>query len=309
MHRFSLTALPLILLAAAPFSGPVSAQDAGGGFSVSGNVQLEYYVDDNGSDESFGFLDTTIGWRSQGGGGLGFGVDLSLVAIENLRSGNDFNAVWGGLVVATGFGEVTLGRPRSLLETMIIAPTLGGGDVLQLELESTSGSFLELAGLAPGIDIYGVSFKGGSGGLSYGAAIHRLDGSADDQTLVELAAAFETGSLRFQGAFETFDTSGTRSDKILLGATFDQEVWSAGLLFARQDAGSTVTTTKVFGDYALSDIVTLGAQIWRQDTSGSDSTLYGLTAEFGSDSGAFGELGVVGESGDQRFNASVGYRF
>ncbi len=305
MKRFSQTALPLILLAAAP----LSAQDMGGGFTVSGNVQLEYYVADSGSDDSFGFVDTTIGWRSQGGGGLGFGVDLSLVAIENLRSSNDFNAVWGGLVVATGFGEVTLGRPRSLLETMIISPTLGGGDVFVLELEGTSGSFLELTGLSSGIDIYGLSFKGGSGGLSYGAAIHQLDGTSSDSTLVELAAAFETGNLRFQGAFETFDLGGTRSDKILLGATYDQDVWSAGLLLPRQDTGSAVTTTKVFGDYALSDIVTLGAQIWRQDTGSSDATLYGLTAEFGSDSGAFGELGVVGQSGDQRFNASVGYRF
>jgi hypothetical protein len=128
-------------------SAPALALDLGSGFTVSGDVELEYSADEIGNEGSTAFIDATLGWRSQAGGSIGFGFDLDLVGMESFGAGFSASAITGGLVLTTEFGELTVGNPRPLLSTMIDTPMIGGLRTYDVQLENLSGSTLEFLNL------------------------------------------------------------------------------------------------------------------------------------------------------------------
>ena len=75
--------------------------------------------------------------------------------------------------------------------------------------------------------------------------------------------------------------------------------------------GSDFSAPRLFGDYAVTDAPTIGAQVLNADIGGSDNTVYGVSAEYGFGSGGFAQIGAVGtgDSGGSEYNASVGLRF
>ena len=298
----------LSILALASFATPALALDFGNGFTLSGDVELEY-ISSNGSTESIGFVDATLGWRSQAGSAVGFGFDLTPVGFSFLDTGDTSSTFWGGLVLTTAVGEVTIGNPRPLLTTMINAPELGGYRILELEFSQITGSTLEVIALQSDEQLYGVSFKGSSGALAYGASYHTVEGSAAD--ILELVATYQLGNILIQSGAETIRGSGTSFNKFLIGATYAADRWSAGVLVSSANAlGTDVTTTRLFADYAVSDALTIGAQKMSIDGPFSGS-LYGVSAEYGFASGGFAQLGVIGSSpgGDTAYTASIGFRF
>lgn len=306
-----LTTSALSALVLCPF--PALALDFGGGFSLTGDVELEYFTEGSGDDSTFGFVDLTLGWRSQSGGGLGFGADLALVQIEDLDGGVSGNAIWGGLVLTTGFGEFTVGNPRPLLKTMIDSPYVGGLRTFDLELSSLTGSSLEtLLVFQEGVDSYGVSFMGGSDALTYGASYHALSQGPFDADVLELALTYQLGKTRIQAGAEVVDTPSFDSEKLLIGATYEADRWSAGLMISSFSQGtSDIDSLKLWGDYSVTEALTLGAQVMSIDGS-SSQTLYGITGEYGFGAGGFAELGILdsdSSGSDAIYQASVGYRF
>lgn len=293
------------------FAGPAFALDFGNGFSLGGDVELEYLTDGSGDDESFGFADVTLGWRSQGGGTVGFGFDLTANTLAILDDGDSFTAYWGGLVLTTSIGEITVGNPRPLLTTMIDTPEIGGAGVYDLEFSSVTGSTLDFVALISDPDIYGISFRGGAGALTYGVSYHSVEGP--DVDAVELGANYTFGNTLIQGGVELIDTPTTSLEKVLLGATQSYDRWSVGAMLGNSSQGSeTLTSLQVFGDYDVTDALTLGAQLLAVDSEGGSETYYGLTGEYGFGSGGFAQLGLLDNdsgSGDALYNASLGFRF
>jgi hypothetical protein len=304
--------IPAVAAVAVCLGGPALALDFGNGFSLVGDVELEY-VSASGADQTYGYADLTLGWRSQGSGAVGFGFDLAFVGVEASDSNDSINAFWGGLVLTTSFGEFTVGNPRPLLKTMIVSPIVGGVGIFDRELALLTGSTLDvLVLISSDVDSYGVSFKGGSGDLSYGASYHKLEQGSFSADVVELAMTYQLGKTLIQGGAEFIDADSTNRQKLLLGATYVEDRWSVGALLTSSAQGSSdINSLKLWGDYSIAEAFTIGAQVQTLDTS-SSQTFYGLTGEYGFGSGGFAELGMFDSDvsgSDTVYQASIGYRF
>jgi Gram-negative porin len=293
------------------FASPSIALDFGNGFSVTGDVELEYLTEGGSDDSANGFADVTLGWRSQAGGAIGFGFDLTVNTIQQLDEGDGFTSYWGGLVLTTGVGEVTVGNPRPLLKTMINSPDVGAARLYDLEFSTITGSTMELVALTNDENLYGISFKGGAGALTYGASYHSVEGENID--IVELAANYTVGNTLIQGGLELIDTPTASLEKVLIGATQSYDRWSAGAIVGRVSQGSEdVNSLKIFGDYNVTDALTVGAQVLTINGGGDSETYYGVSGEYGFGPGGFANLGLLdsdNNGGDAVYNASVGFRF
>lgn len=304
------TALALLTTA---LTGPAAfALDFGNGFSVTGDVELEYVKPEGGSSFSFGYGDLTLGWRSQAGGAVGLGFDLTGIAVHDLDNSDTYSMVWGGLVLTTSFGEVTIGRPRPLLDTLSPSPDIGALRVLELELGTISGSLLASEALFdPGLDVYGVSLKGAAGTFSYGAALHQVDTGSAKADVLELTAGYQAGATRIYGGFEMLDFASDDIRKLILGARHGADRWAVGAEVVTFRAGSNEGTTyELYGEYEVIEGLAIGAQVQNLDDIIGES-IYGVSGVYSMGSGGFAELGYAKISGSDSgiVSASVGFRF
>jgi hypothetical protein len=303
----------LALLTTALTAPSAFAYDFGNGFSLMGDVELEY-VDSTGSGSSstFGFADMTLGWRSQAGGAIGFGFDLTGVAASDIDDGETYSAFWGGLVLTTAFGEVTVGRPRPLLDTLSPAPDVGALKIYELELGMISGSFLASEALfGSDLDIYGISLKGSSGAFSYGAAVHQVDTGSNTADIVELTGGYDAGAVRVYGGLEMLDDGSDEFRKLILGARYGADRWAIGAELANFTAGpSDGTVYELYGEYEVIEGLAIGAQYLNYDDFIGES-LYGISGIYSMGSGGFAELGYTDVTGpsDGIVSASIGFRF
>lgn len=288
------------------------ALDFGNGFSLSGDVELEYVNPDGGSDGGFGFSDLDLGWRGQGGGAVSFGFDLGLESRHDLESGDDASVIWGGLVLGLGFGEVTVGNPRPLLDQLPDVPDIGSVRAIRDELDFLTGSAQSALLLSEGsLDSYGVSLKGESGGLTYGASLHRIEGGGDSIDALELMAMYEYDQGAFYAGFETFDEDSLDLEKLIVGGQFSADRWAAGLEYARvETGGSDGDIFTLYGDYKPTETLSIGVQVLDFGDV-ADTTFYGVSGRFGMANGAFAELGAftAKNSDSDAVSASIGYEF
>lgn len=283
------------------------ALDLGSGFSIVGDVELEFNGG-NGDDESLGFTDLTLGWRSASG----IGVDLTFVSITEFDGNDDESALWGGIVFTTGLGDVTVGRPRPLMADMSSAPYLGSVRAFSAgELGLISGSFVDLIGMySDNLDVYGITLEGESGALRYGLGLHSLRAEGQSVEAIEVTARYQLDSAEVYGGFETVDVQPEAYTKVMLGGRFIQERWSAGVELSniKGFGPGDSTFTKLFGDYEVIDGLTLGMQY--EDWGDAGGNLIGLNGIYGFGSGGFAELGYVSNTdGDHVTSASIGFRF
>lgn len=305
-HRFAALAAVSTLVAI-----PAAALDFGNGFSLVGDVELEYFDPDGGSDRGFGFTDLTFGWRGQGGGAVSLGFDLGLESRHDFDNGDAESVFWGGLVVGTGFGEITVGNPRPLLDQLPQVPDVGSVRAIREEVDFLTGSAQSALLLSSSsLNAYGISLKGGNGGLTYGASVHRLEDGGDATNVLELMAMYEYDRGAFYAGYETFDEDSLDLEKLIVGGQFSAQRWAAGLEIARLDTESdNEDIFTLYGDYKPTEALSIGVQVLDFDTA--DSTLYGINGRFGMANGAFAELGAYTSdgSGDDAISASIGYEF
>jgi len=229
-----------------------------------------------------------------------------------LDGGDDYTTFWGGLVLTTSFGEVTLGRPRPLLDTLSLTPDVGAVRIYDLELGAITGSFLAAqAQFDTGIDVYGVSLKGTSGAFSYGAALHHVDAGSDTAEVLELTGGFDAGDARVYGGYEMLDDGSDNLRKLILGARYGADRWAIGAELANFRSGSDDGTVyELYGEYEVTEGLAIGAQYKNYDDLFGDS-LYGVSGIYSMGSGGFAELGYADISGasDGIVSASIGFRF
>jgi len=305
----------LVTLAAFAISAlPAQALDLGNGFTLTGDVELEYFkFDGSSSSETFAVGDVNLGWRSQAAGGLGFGFDVNPVVLRNL-DGDSYSEIYGGLVFVTGFGEVTIGNPRPLLDTLSPAPDVGDARVLGIELGVYTRSFLATTLLlGDSINSYGVSLTGQSGAFAYGAAINRLESGSQSVDFLSLTGSYETGGTLLYAGVEDTNSSALDLQTLMLGARYDQDNWAAGAEVVKLTIGpDSATTWKLYGEYEVMSGLTVGAQLHDiSDLFGAK--LYGLSGTYSFGTGAFAQLGAVyqdvsGSSGTLT-TAAIGFRF
>ena len=303
-------AAPTAMLLAS-LTAPALALDLGNGFSLTGEVELEY-LSSSGDDTTIGWIDATLGWRSQAGGTVGYGFDLTVDSTQLFETGDDFTAYWGGLVVTTGAGDFTIGAPRPVLDVLYDTPKLGGSSFFDLQIEQFTGPLAAFLVKQADINAYGVSFIGTSGNLTYGVYYSQVEG--EDADIMQAAAAYQLGATLIQGGAEVIKFGSGEITTLMLAATHDFDRFSLGA--AISDISSSGApfdgrTVKLFGDYQVTDALVLGVQIVDVETPLS-VTLVGVSGEYGFGSGGYARIGAIDsdQSGsDTIFDAAVGFRF
>lgn len=289
---------------------PAAALDFGSGFSLVGEVELEYFKPNGGSSTYLGNTDLTLSWRSQGGN-LNFGLDASVVGFHDLDTGEDTSALWYAIVLGTSYGEFAIGNPRPLHDAMFDTPDIGGSRLASLEFSGLAKSFLGTAVLSEdgGLNSYGVNFKGGSNGLTFGGGLYRIEEGSDSAEIVEVVAQYEMNGTTVYGGYEIVDLDSSTFRKLMLGGKYDADRWMVGAQYANLSEGPfDVEITQIYGDYEVLDGLSIGAQV--MDIRSPVSTkIYGVSGTYGFGSG-FAELGLGDvENGSSFGTASVGFRF
>jgi Gram-negative porin len=294
-------------------ASPVLALDFGSGFSLTGEVELEYFDTDAGSDIPLGFTDLILSWRNPNGGGLGFGVDTSIVSLHNLEDGGDDSALYLGLVFSTSFGEFAIGRPRALLDTLVDTPDIGSSKLLALEGAGVNESLYAISVLRQDWqgNAYGATFKGEAGALTYGLGIHRIEDGGSSADFAEALVIYTLGAAQLYATVETADTSGGGFDKYQLGGKYAADSWSFGGEYTTfSTTGADGDIVKIYGDYKVLDGLTLGVQYQDQELP-FNAEIYGVSGTYSFGTG-FAELGLgrINGSADTNFGtASIGFRF
>jgi len=140
--RFSPIFAVLLTTVASP------ALDFGNGFYVTGTAELEYNDGNLFADGTFGRADIDLGYEQVGGGFGGFiGVDAFSF------DGTSGTQVYGALTYSGGFGKVQFGVPRNALDDYLLAPSVGGLELLELQSVSIlTGSIIPTYLLSGNID-------------------------------------------------------------------------------------------------------------------------------------------------------------
>ncbi len=298
------------LSALAALSSPALALDFGNGFSLTGEVELEA-IDFGADSDSALWVDVTLGWRSQGGAAIGFGVDLGIDGFHNIDGGDQREVFWGGLVLTTAAGDLTVGAARPVLLDLFDLPKLGGSTLVDLELRSLTGPLAKAFAVGSDEQLYGVSFRGISGDLSYAVSYHEPETAPI--SFLQAGVTYQIGNSLLKAGIEQVEIGGLDFTLLSLGGTHDFERFSLGLHLSEIVEGpGDLSSVQIFGAYQITDALIVEAMVQDVDSSSASFQGYGLTGEYGF-GGGYARLGVAEVDGlgtdDTVLDAAVGFRF
>ncbi|MCP5038178.1 MAG: hypothetical protein GY945_11340 [Rhodobacteraceae bacterium] len=282
----------------------------GEGFYIRGYAELSYAVD-GGSNETFGTLDLDLGYSASSAIGYNLGIDAIILDSDN------YYALYPAAVIGTGFGDVSVGIPRSVYDSGYFpSMPLGTSSYFGLEIGAALGSVAGSSYLFE-TDVLplGLRWDGRFGGTQVGASYHRVSGPGSDFDTVAVAFRHEMDAISsfydmvFFGGFEyAFDGSSDYSAH-RIGAEGGTDNWRTGLIFDVNDNISEGLVT-AYGNYALNDNWTLDAFVMNINSGGTD-TFYGAGAKFQPTDTLYVDANVTGYSGasDPIWELTVGLSF
>lgn len=304
----------LALTAFAAAVSPALALDLGNGFALTGDVELEY-LRDSDDDEGLSYVDVTLGWRSQAGGELGFGFDVTLQDIHVEDSPLDGTYVWAAGVLTTPYADISVGRPLPVLERMFPIPQVGASRYLDLRLASfggVGGSLIASSAVLDDTDLLGLTAVGTAGSVSYGVGYHRSDNSSSSFEVYELGVVYRIEETELFLALEHAPNEIDDVNRFQYGVRYRGDGWSIGGHYQELDfIFLPLEAVTFFAEVNLGDRFTLGAQAFRAKNGPSTAEAFGVTGEYAIGQGGFGQLGYFdgGTELDRFVSASIGWRF
>ena len=292
-------------------SGPAQAFDLGGGLSFGGEIKLEH-VSDGTESESFIASDVTLGWRSAADGGLGFGFDLTADSLYLISESEDVTAYWGGLVLTTGFGDVTIGAARPVTETIYSFPSFGTSRLTDFRLLAAKGSYISFLTILSDDITPGVSLEGSSGALSYGVSLHELDSPGGNIRSSQIALGYAMANTTILGGFEVLSIPGGNSaSSWRLGVVHEMDALTLGaeINVLEGDLNGSDTFVRLHGAYDITEALTVSADVGRVDVSGVTDTVWALGAEYRFGNGGFIQAGTTSLDDDEIWDVGIGLRF
>ncbi|HMS94686.1 MAG TPA: hypothetical protein PKA03_05625 [Tabrizicola sp.] len=286
-------------------TAPLMALDLGGGFSITGNVELEY-LNDGSDDETFGILDADLVYEHANGFGGFVGVDAFGT------SSSTEETIYGALSYSGSFGKIQIGAPRNALDDYVVSPEIGGVDVLDISLGGLSGSILPAVLIGSDEAATGLRYDGSFGSANVGVSY--LD--FEDAKILDAAMTYNLGETKLMAGLERASSSGSESTAYFLGAEHDFGQVTAGAILGHSDlfASSGADSFTGYAVYSATDRLDLTASVLTISASGSDAQYYGLAANYELSEALYVEAGYVTASssfgGDDDFFAlSVGMNF
>lgn len=277
---------------------PAVAQEAATGLTFGGEVKLEY-IDSNGSLLAFDG-DLGMSWRS--GGLLGFDAALDSTYFDD---GDDLSNAWAALVLATGMGEIALGAPRPVLETMRVMPRFSSSRVLDLQTSIFTGSLAGIASFEDKGMTPGVTWQQTTGNLTFGAGYHHLNDTNVD--VAQGVMRFESGATTFFITGEFATTPGDDPSIMQIGAFHDAGRFDLGAALSRFDFSGSQSGLRLYGSFDVMSALTLrGDMLLLEDTT----DLYSISATYSMNNGLFVEGGGTKvEGADEIYDIGVGFKF
>ena len=313
--------LPAVVWAGVANAAPV-------GLTFSGEIKANTVGQANYDPLQSAGADIGLSWRNSGAINLGF--DAEITSFVPLGSSRDFmdnaTTIWGGVVLASDWGDLTLGNPRGIAHDLNLPSETAAAESLESLLGFTG---LTKAALIEGgklsiqtsgvtdIRTVGATFYQGQGPVNYGFGLHQMDVEGSIFDVTEMSLSYGFGAARAYGLYERMqDDFGGAIIKSTLGARYDLEKWNFGVEMVKVDFDQIpMARNKLFVAYHPSDKITLTAQAENFNLDSDSTNVFGVKGEYRFGQNIFAELGVLQAADenvlgfDRLTSLTVGYRF
>lgn len=278
------------------------AQSAGEGLYHSGFVELAYTTFGRG-DSVYGAGDVRFGFAPPGGG-IGFDAGLeALTDFSNEQHGVTYALTWSG-----NFGKVSIGNPRSAVDTYMGSRLFEGHEFLRLsQLGSITGSTHRMATLQYDYGTLGIGYDHTVGNLSYGATLHRISPTATDLTDLGFGMTYRLDATTLRMAMEWISSSGDTRTGYHLGGEHAFGQATAGVQLDKT-AFSSDSFASVYGNYQFSDAIRASGTVTIPVEHLGDAIL-GASVRYDMPSGVYVNGAIGGGDVDAFATASVGFNF
>ncbi len=286
------------------FAGPVVAQTAQDGFYTNGYAELSYF-DLGGTNRTDGYSEATLGYVDAGSGfGAEFGVDALITTEE------DEAAIYGAATYQSRFGKLSFGVPRAALDAYFAnVPTVGGMLPFKIgQVGAAKRSFVTATYLLDDEVPLGLRYDGTFGTTNLGASYHRFD----DLDVYNLAANHQFGQTMVMGGLEHVADTAARETRYFLGVEATLGQVAAGLLYSGNFDFSDNSAVEAYAKYKPLEQLELAATALNLETGSGSDMLFGLSADYSFNQGAYLKAGVADdfETGNSTaYNLALGLRF
>ncbi|SMX22289.1 hypothetical protein [Boseongicola aestuarii] len=221
-----------------------------------------------------------------------------------LSANDDRRATYASAGFDASFGEVGIGRPRSILDN---GPLPDGAPGVPQTLRPLAAEAALDERLGAGLR---VSAK--SGPVSFGTSLHSIEQS--NISVLGFAGRYDVDRVPVIDKIAVYGGAESDGDeqRFRLGTEMTRGITTAGVDVLRSNEDQGRTLSQVYLGLALTSSVSLGVSGLRDTLDASDTTdtRFGLGASIATVGGAFIRGGVDGfTSDDPAFGLSVGFEF
>lgn len=287
------------------------AQSVLPGFFVSGSTGLEYYETSSSDGSTIAYADFSfgLGGSASGSGSMPFGFQVDVLAYQNFDSsspGESLLRPW--VFYDSQVGRISFGQMPSLADSFLGGTKFIGVYSLDRLLYGryfNSGVSAEL--LADDSDLFGLTYEGGTGQVSY--AIQAYMNDLDHVDAYSAALGYDLGAINMALVWETYPDNPLDD---FIGARISGEYgaldWSARYVSGLQTgAGSHAFT--VNADYAVTDAILVGGAYTTADTGTDTGEVTAVYAAYEFFPGLAAQLGYAVQDDDSVTSAGVHYGF
>ena len=291
----------LMILAIPALPSATFAFDLGGGLTGTGRVELEY--NDSFGDSTIATADLAMSWRS--GAVLGFDAALETIYFDKL--GDDFTNLWGAVVLTTSFGEIAIGAPRPVTETMRVLPEFSSSREFDLEASLVLGPYITSFSFGNNGITPGLAFTASAGDLSYGLSYHQIKDGGDRFDFYEGAMNYVSGQTTYFITAEVLDSNVSDGTSVTIGALHTADRLAFGGSVGQSDfVGPNITTVRLMASYDVLPALTITGDYLNIE---SLDEVFALSAEYRFGQIGFVQAGVTSLRGDESYDIGVGVKF
>lgn len=216
----------------------------------------------------------------------------------------DRRAAYASAGFDSDFGEIGLGRPRSILD---VGPLPNGAPGVPASLRPLAAEAALNEELGAGLRL-----SGSRGAISFGTSYHTIEESSE--SVLGFAGRYDVNAVEALDNIALFGGAESDGDeqRFRLGTEITRGITTAGLDLIRSNEDEGRTLSQVYIGLAVTPSVSLGLSGLRDTEEATDTTdtRFGLGASVATENGAFFRGGVDGiTSDDPAFEVSVGFEF